>query len=84
MAPSELLESGGAIEYWYYNDTPGIAWLRRLKKHFKYSVWLNPLPKRAWMYNFTARAIAEVFPMFELTLQGLDDAIKTLLKGDGR
>jgi len=78
MAPSELLEVNGAIDYWYYNDIPGIVWLKKIAEHFKYSVWLNPTLKRAWQYTNTIPLIAEVFPMFELTVQGLDDAIRLL------
>ncbi len=84
MAPSELLEVNGAIYYWYYNDTPGIVWLRKIRNHFKYSVWLNPLPKRGWEYSYTTRVIKDIFPMFELSLSGLDDAVKALLGRDVR
>ena len=82
MAPSELLEVNGAIDYWYYNDTPGIVWLRKIKEHFKHAVWLNPMPRRVWDYNYTVRIIKEIFPMFELTLSGIDDAVKVLLGRD--
>lgn len=81
MAPSELTWVNGAIDYWYYNDTPGIVWLQRMKEKFKDAIWLNPLPSRSWNYVQSVRMIRQVYPMFELTLDGLDDGIKFLMTG---
>jgi hypothetical protein len=81
MAPSELTWRNGAIDYWYHNDTPGIAWLQKVRDKFRDSIWLNPLPVRSWDYVHTIRVIREVFPMFELTLEGLDDGVRHLMKG---
>ena len=80
MHPLELLEVGGAIDYWYHNATPGIEWLRRLSDHYERSVWLNPEQPRYWNHT-TVRAIREQFRMFPLTLEGLDDAVASLVKG---
>lgn len=79
MAPEELLEPGGAIYYYHNNDTPGIAWLRRIQEHFRACVWLNPLPERHWDRSSIA-LVRKVFPMFELTLDGLDRGIKQLVR----
>ncbi len=84
MAPSELTWVNGAIDYWYHNDTPGLAWLQRLRDKFKDSIWMNPLPRRSWGYVQTARMIGGIFPMFELTLDGLDEGVKFLMKGKGK
>ena len=81
MAPSELTWANGAIDYWYYNETPGIVWMQRLKEKFKDVIWLNPLPKRSWEYVHSIRMIRSVFPMFELTLDGLDEGVKFLMTG---
>lgn len=81
MAPSELTWANGAIDYWYYNETPGIVWMQRLKEKFKDVIWLNPLPKRSWEYVHSIRMIRDVFPMFELTLDGLDEGVKFLMTG---
>lgn len=78
MAPSELFSAGGAIDYFYHNDTPGLEWLRRIADHFRYCVWLNPLPQRAWIHP-TIRTISQTFPMFPLTLDGVEDAVKALM-----
>ena len=83
MAPSELTWRNGAIDYWYHNNTPGIVWLQRVRDKFKNSIWLNPLPKRSWDYVHTIRLVREIFPMFELTIEGLDEGIGHLMKHSG-
>lgn len=76
MHPSELIEPGGSI---YYTDdpdgTPGIVWLSRLRDHFKKSVWLNPTGHSGW----TIQKISKIFPMFRLTINELEEAVKALL-----
>ena len=81
MAPSELTWVNGAIDYWYHNDTPGLVWLQRIRDKFKNIIWLNPLPERSWNHVHTVRMIRGIFPMFELTLDGLDDGVKFLMSG---
>jgi uncharacterized protein with von Willebrand factor type A (vWA) domain len=78
MAPSELYSVGGAIDYYYHNDMAGMEWLKRIADHFRYCVWLNPLPERAWIHP-TIRAVGQLFPMYPLTLDGLEGAIKKLM-----
>ncbi len=78
MAPSELYSVGGAIDYYYHNDLPGMEWLKRIADHFRYCVWMNPLPERAWIHP-TIRAVGQLFPMFPLTLDGLEGAVKKLM-----
>ncbi len=77
MAYSELFDVNGCIDYFYTNDRPGIEWLKRLREHFPYSVWLNPTPKALWNHP-TVNAIRKIFPMFELTLDGLKEAVLAL------
>ncbi|MBE6021556.1 MAG: VWA domain-containing protein [Clostridiales bacterium] len=82
MAPSELMSRGGSSYYSHYNDIPGIEWLERVKRHFSHVVWLNPIKESYWAYDygcFTIERIGNVFPMFELSLEGLENAIKKLL-----
>jgi uncharacterized protein with von Willebrand factor type A (vWA) domain len=78
MAPYELMDSGGAIDYYYMNPKPGIHWLRRFKEVVPRAVWLNPDPIRYWSSTYTCVQIRNIFPMFSLTLEGLDDAIREL------
>ena len=42
--------------------------------------WLNPQPESTWEYTWTIGAIGKIFPMFELTLDGLDKAVQHLMK----
>ncbi len=81
MAPSELTWVNGAIDYWYRNDTPGIVWLQRLKDTFKDIIWLNPLHMKYWHYTQSIAMIRDIFPMFELTLDGIDEGVKFLMNG---
>jgi uncharacterized protein with von Willebrand factor type A (vWA) domain len=77
MAPYELLGTSGYSED---DRVAGIQWLGHLKDHFDRAVWLNPEPPRTWRGN-TIEAIARVFPMFPLTLEGLSEAVTELVKG---
>lgn len=84
MAPSELTWANGAVDYWYYNDEPGSVWLQRIRDTFPDIVWLNPLPQRRWNSIKSVRMIRDIFPMFELTLEGLDESIRFLISGKSR
>ena len=82
MASSELMARGGIIWYGFDNEEPGIEWLRRLRRHFDYSVWLNTIPEPEWDRTYgsvTIRKVREVFPMFELTVDGLTAATRKLM-----
>lgn len=86
MHPAELLGSG---DYEYYatgqagEPTTGHKILGKLADHFKRSVWLNPDPPNYWRGG-TAEEIGKVFSMFQLTLDGLSEAVHHLSKGDVR
>jgi hypothetical protein len=78
MAPSELLEKNGAIFYYQSNETPGIEWLKRISAHFTHAVWLNPDSEFPRL-STTSTLISKIFPMYSLTLDGLDKAVKKLV-----
>ncbi len=80
MAPYELMDSGGSIDMFYINKEPGIYWLKRISERFKRSVWLNPDPPKYWASTYTTRVIGSIFPMYPLSLDGLDEAIGDLRK----
>lgn len=85
MAPSELLEQGGNLDYFHRNDQTGMYWLEALKNRFPSSIWMNPLHERLWDYDassYTIRLVKELFPMFQLTARGLEAGIKELRKGE--
>ncbi len=84
MSPYELTWTNGAVEYWFHNEIPGIVWLNRLREKFRDTIWLNPIKERAWSYNYSINMIKDIFPMFELTIDGLDEGVKHLIKGKSR
>lgn len=82
MAPSELMMSDGNIFWDLGNEEPGITWLGRLAKKFPYNVWLNPIPEGYWgrVHGYqTLKMVRDIFFMYELTLEGLEKAIKKLM-----
>ncbi len=82
MAPSELHAPYGIIWWGHANDEPGIEWLRRLRRHFSHSVWLNTIPGADWDRVYGHHTIADVrrlFPMYELTVDGLTTAARSLM-----
>ena len=82
MAPSELYRPGGNAIIGLYNRETGMEWFQKFKRRFKKQIWLNPIPEEDWEWTYGSRTIhdiREVFPMFELTLGGLEAGIKKLL-----
>lgn len=80
MHPAELLQPGGAIHFWEMNHRPGLDWLTTLADHFPRRIWLNPDSPRLWRH-VTVRTIRRLFPMFPLTVQGLEEGVAALVKG---
>lgn len=80
MNPYELREKQYDWHTRQYGPS-GLEWLTLLKKHFPYLVWMNPEPLPAY-YDFwsqTHRQLAEMFPMFQLTAEGLEGGMKRLM-----
>ena len=84
MAPSELLSRGGNIYYWYgSSNEPGITWIRRFKDRYKKIAWLNPLSPWSWEHGYGSETIDYIrreLPMYQLTVEGLEQATKALVK----
>jgi uncharacterized protein len=80
MSPYELL---GAPGYGEEGKVPGLAWLMAVREHFERSVWLNPDGVGTYPHP-TVDAIAGIFPMFSLTLEGLGQAVHELVRGGRR
>ncbi|MGQ0505705.1 MAG: vWA domain-containing protein [Myxococcaceae bacterium] len=80
MAPYELFMRGGGIGYNDEDSAEGYVWLMTLAQHFENHVWLNPEPVRGWHGN-TIEEIRHIFPMFQLTLEGLGEAVSHLTRG---
>lgn len=83
MNPAELTQPYGSIDYWHNNDTPGIVWLRRLSTHFHKHVWLNPIQPNFWNAP-SIRLVQSVFPMFPLTVDGLEEAVTVIQQATGK
>lgn len=79
MAPEELYSDTGN----YRGPNGGLSgyqWLQLVKRHYKRVVWMNPkmAPGRApWREAETA--IKDIFPMYKLTVEGLNDAMIKLM-----
>jgi uncharacterized protein len=78
MAPYELVNANGAIYVNQNYSQPSIEYLKSLAKTFRHAVWLNPVSQDAWQNDWTIQNIAKIFPMFELTLDGLEKAVQHL------
>ena len=60
-----------------YGNVTGLGWLTMIADHFPRSVWLNPEPPRYWEQG-TADTIRRVVPMYQLTIDGLGEAVRQL------
>ena len=79
MAPYELFNRNGSIYYGSSQKEPSIKKLEFLAKTFKHSVWLNPKYSYTWLHTHTIEVIREIFPMYEITLNGLEKAVEYLM-----
>lgn len=79
MAPEELYSDTGN----YRGPNGGLSgyeWLKLVKRHYKKVVWMNPkmAPGHApWREAETA--VKELFPMYKLTVAGLNQAMAKLM-----
>jgi uncharacterized protein len=78
MAMQELMERYGAIYYYEHNEIPGLLRLKQIAEHFTHCVWINPTEPYYWNHS-TVLVVEKLFPMFELTLDGLGQAVKKLV-----
>ena len=60
----------------------GAHWLQRVTNIYESCVWLNPSPEKYWHYTPSTQMIQQIFSdrMFPLTLEGLDGAMKELIR----
>lgn len=77
MAPYELIGSKYSYHFAPPSSERGWESLVALRERFPHSVWLNPEPEHYW-YGETLTHIRRLFPMFCLTLDGLEEAIAKL------
>jgi uncharacterized protein with von Willebrand factor type A (vWA) domain len=79
MAPYELSYSNGSVYVGESDPLPSIERIKFIAKTFRHIAWLNPVPALYWDNTLTIQNIREFFPMFELTLDGLEKAVKHLV-----
>ena len=80
MAPYELMATDGSIHIEERTMKPSYERLRFIAETFPHSVWLNPKMADEWPYTRTISMIREIFPMYELTIDGLEKAVTFLMQ----
>ncbi len=80
MAPYELMATDGSIHLEARSGRPSIEYLRFLIQTFPHAVWLNPVSASMWDYTRTISVIRDIFPMFELSIDGLEQAVARLMQ----
>ncbi len=80
MAPYELMATDGSIHIEERSGKPSYERLKFIAKTFPRSVWINPKLAEEWPYTRTIHHIQEIFPMFELTLDGLEKAVTHMMR----
>lgn len=76
MAPSELMAAHGSLDIMTSVRKPGWEWLKELRTAYPVSIWLNPIPKHLWRRESASiQHIQRIFPMEDLTLAGIKNAV---------
>lgn len=78
MSPYEIAHPGGANEHW--NAEAGSVWLERARGQWPATLWINPVPERAWGMTQSVQMIRALFPerMVPMTLEGLTRGMRAL------
>ena len=79
MAPYELMATDGSIHIEERSGRPSYERLQFVADTFPHSVWINPKMAAEWPYTRSINMIREIFPMFELTIDGLEKAVGHLM-----
>jgi uncharacterized protein len=80
MSPYEISHPGGSVEH--FNEEAGAVWMQRMVNTYPAAVWLNPTPEAHWSYSQSTKIMKELVKdrMYPLTLEGLDDAMRELVR----
>jgi len=81
MYPGELTDRYGAIDIMERNERPGLEYLARVRDHFRHAAWLNPMQQSTWSAP-SIRLIRRVFPMYALTVDGVEQLARDLSRGE--
>jgi hypothetical protein len=80
MAPYELSAADGSIYAYERSGKPSIQRLKFLADTFSHAIWMNPIPQDHWNGTYSINIIRNIFPMFELSLDGLEKAVRYLME----
>jgi uncharacterized protein with von Willebrand factor type A (vWA) domain len=78
MGPFELSTRDGSIHINERNGRTSIEGLKFIAKTFSHTAWLNPIQESMWRYSRSIGMVQQIFPMFELSLDGLEKAVSHL------
>jgi uncharacterized protein len=80
MSPYEIVAPGGSVEH--FNEEPGQLWMERVMRTYPACVWLNPTPEGEWNYTQSIGMLRQMMGgrMYPLTLDGLDQAMRELVR----
>src|SRR2546425_3524812 len=80
MSPYEIMAPGGSVEH--FNPETGAAWMERVTRTYPACVWLNPGAEKDWDYTQSIRMMRQLMGgrMYPLTLEGLDKAMRELVR----
>jgi uncharacterized protein len=80
MSPYEIMAPGGSVEH--FNEETGAAWMERVARTYPACVWLNPVAEKEWDYTQSIRIMRQLMGgrMYPLTLEGLDKAMRELVR----
>jgi uncharacterized protein with von Willebrand factor type A (vWA) domain len=80
MSLYEIIMPGGSVEH--MNPEPGQTWMERMTRAYPACVWLNPVPESEWEYTQSIGAMRQLMGgrMYPLTLEGLDKAMRELVR----
>ena len=80
MAPYELMAADGSIYAGERSGKPSVQRLKYLTETFAHTVWMNPVSQRNWNGTYSINTIRNIIPMFELSLDGLEKAVRCLMQ----
>jgi uncharacterized protein len=80
MSPYEITHPGGSVEH--FNEESGAVWMHRFTNTYPATIWLNPVPQAQWGYSQSTKIMRELVNdrMYPLTLDGLDDGMRELVR----
>ena len=82
MAPYELMATDGSIHIEERTSIPSYRRLQSIAETFPHAVWINPKMSNEWPYTQSINAIREIFPMFEMSIDGLEKAVTFMMSNN--